>query len=180
MQKFAVLTAIGGDRPGLVDKVSRFILQCGCNVEDSRMAILGGEFAMLIQVSGEEAAIEKLLQGATGEGHRAGLSLQAHPTTGPDGVPRADSIPYQVTAYSMDHPGIVQRVSHFLAEREINIRALDTHLSYAPHTGQPLFSLQALVDVPAAANVAEIRRGLEAIGAEENIDIQIKPAAPTA
>jgi glycine cleavage system transcriptional repressor len=175
MAKHAVLTAIGGDRPGLVDKVSRFILQCGGNIEDSRMAILGGEFAMLILVSGPEEAVEKILKDATAAGHKAGLSLQAHPTSGPEEAPQKEAVPYDVMAYSMDHPGIVQRIAHFLAERKINIRALDTHVSYAPHTGQPLFTLHARVDIPSRANVIEIKRGLEAIGAEENIDIEVKP-----
>ena len=77
----------------------------------------------------------------------------------------------------MDHPGIVQKVSHFLAERGINVRALDTRLSYAPITGLPLFSLHAAIDVPSSEKIAEVRGGLENIGAQENIDIEVKPAS---
>jgi glycine cleavage system transcriptional repressor len=61
MAQYAILTAVGKDRPGLVDVVSRFILQCGGNIEDSRMAILGGEFAMVILVGGPPEAVQKVL-----------------------------------------------------------------------------------------------------------------------
>ncbi len=75
MSDFAVVTAIGEDRPGLVAAVSRFILECGCNIEDSRMAILGGEFAMLILLSGEPAAVEKVEAGAEALSKKVGLGI---------------------------------------------------------------------------------------------------------
>ncbi len=179
MGHYAVLTAVGEDRPGLVDAASKFILECGCNIADSRMAVLGGEFAMLLLVAGEKPAVEKLLAGAAAAGARVGLSIQAKATRapgggGPDAL--AGLVPYEIAAYSMDHPGIVQQVAHFLAERKINVRALETRLSNAPTTGLPLFSLHATVDVPASTKVAELRRGLEEIGARENIDIEVRPA----
>lgn len=174
---YAVWTAIGKDKPGLVDVVSRHILKCDCNIEDSRMAILGGEFAMLILVSGEQPAVERLIKNPGEALSKAGLSVQAHFTIGPgEGTP-SGTIPYRLEAYSLDHPGIVQRISHFLAEHKVNIRSLDTRLSHAPHTGQPLFSLHATLDVPTKEKVGELRRGLEIIGGDENIDIDIRPAA---
>ncbi|MCW8129401.1 MAG: glycine cleavage system protein R [Planctomycetota bacterium] len=178
MSHYAVLTAVGEDKPGLVDSISAYILECGCNLEDSRMAILGGEFAMLILVNGEKSAIEKVLQGAAGVGERAGLAVQARATKAPGGgtAIKLGAIPFEIEAYSMDHPGIVHRIAHYLAERKINVRALETRVSLAPTTGMPLFSLHATVDVPTSAKVAEVRKGLEDICASENIDIEMKRA----
>jgi glycine cleavage system transcriptional repressor len=175
MNRYAMLMANGPDRPGLVDSISKFILQCGCNIADSRMAILGGEFTMLILVKGESAAVDKLLKGARKAGKQAGLNVQARKTKAPGLAAPKGAIPYEVAAFSMDHPGIVQRISGFLAERSINIRTLDTTVTNAPVTGLPLFSLRAAVDVPAQQNVAEVRRGLEEIAEQENIDIELKP-----
>jgi len=175
-RSYAVLTAIGKDKPGLVDAISRYILKCDCNIEDSRMAILGGEFAMLILVDGQDGAIDHLLHGASEEGSKVGLAIQARRTAEPGEGALSGTIPYRLDAYSLDHPGIVQRVAHFLAERQVNIRALDTRLSFAPHTGQPLFSLHATLEVPTRENLKDLRQGLGTIGAEENIDIEIRPA----
>ena len=176
MPDYAMLTAIGPDRPGLVDAISDFILQCGCNLEDSRMAILGGEFAMLILVSGDSNALDKLLKGAQKAGEKAGLAAQARRTKAPAEAAPKGTIPYDLEAFSMDHPGIVHHVAEFLADRHINIRALDTRVTNAPVTGLPLFSLHATIDVPAQHNLAEIRRELEKIAAQQNIDIELKPA----
>jgi glycine cleavage system transcriptional repressor len=176
MDQYAVITAVGSDRPGLVDVISKFILDAGCNLEDSRMAVLGGEFAMLILVSGDADAVGRLIDGAEAAGGDSGLAIQARRTRAPGREAAAGVIPYQVSAYSMDHPGIVQQVSHFLAERGINVRVMDTHVAPAPVSGQPLFSLVAIIDVPASENVRALRRGLEEIGDVENTDIEVKPA----
>src|SRR6266481_3460631 len=45
------VTAVGADRPGIVAAVSRVLYDIGGNIEDSRMAILGGHFAMVLIVA---------------------------------------------------------------------------------------------------------------------------------
>lgn len=173
---YALLTAIGPDRPGLVNEISKYILDCGCNIEDSRMAVLGSNFAMLILVNGEADRVDNLLSGASEAGAKTGLSVTAQRSQ-PSGQERADAgVPYEIGVYSMDHPGIVEHISRFLAERKINVRALDTRLTHAPITGLPLFSLHATIDVPSSEKIAEVRLGLETIGLQENLDIEIKPA----
>jgi glycine cleavage system transcriptional repressor len=176
MSEYAMLTAVGPDRPGLVHAVSNYILASGCNIEDSRMAVLGGEFAMLILVAGTAPQIDQLLAGVGQASGASGLSVQARRTRPPSETAQAGTIPYTVEAYSMDHPGIVQSLTSFLAARKINIRALDTRVTYAPVTGQPLFSLHATIDMPPRENVMDVRRELERIGAEQNIDVELRPA----
>src|SRR5690349_484048 len=51
MQRNFVLTLTGPDRIGVVETVTRLLLERGGNVETSRMARLGGEFAILMLVS---------------------------------------------------------------------------------------------------------------------------------
>ena len=46
-QEYLVITANGEDRVGLVEKFTNRILDAGCNIEASRMAVLGGQFAIL-------------------------------------------------------------------------------------------------------------------------------------
>jgi len=53
MKKYYVLSAIGKDRPGIVADVSELIFECGCNLEDSSMTLLGDHFALLVVLSGE-------------------------------------------------------------------------------------------------------------------------------
>jgi len=43
-----ILTAVGPDQVGLIEKVSQFIARHGCNIEDSKMAVFCGEFALIL------------------------------------------------------------------------------------------------------------------------------------
>jgi predicted amino acid-binding ACT domain protein len=56
MTQHAILTAVGDDRPGLVDDVTRFIFERGGNIEDSRMVNLRGQFAMMVLIGGTRCA----------------------------------------------------------------------------------------------------------------------------
>ena len=51
MRSDIVLTLTGTDRVGIVEEVTKVLLDLGANVETSRMARLGGEFAMLMLTS---------------------------------------------------------------------------------------------------------------------------------
>src|SRR5258708_3561989 len=99
MAKYAVLTAMGDDRPGLVEAVSKFILDCGCNIEDSRMAILGGEFAMIMLVTGAEAAMAKLLKAPQAK-ELAALNVAVKPTRAPNETAKPGAIPYIIEAFA--------------------------------------------------------------------------------
>ena len=48
-----ILTAIGPDQVGLVARISQFISRHGCNIEDSKMAVFCGEFAVIILIGGD-------------------------------------------------------------------------------------------------------------------------------
>src|SRR3954470_919818 len=49
---YAILTALGTDRPGIVDELSQFIFDRGGNIEDSRMVNLRGQFAIMVLIGG--------------------------------------------------------------------------------------------------------------------------------
>ena len=48
MDSYLVVSALGTDRPGLVEALSETVVESGCNINDSRMAVLGGEFAIIM------------------------------------------------------------------------------------------------------------------------------------
>jgi glycine cleavage system transcriptional repressor len=62
MQKNLVVTLTGQDRVGIVEQVTKKVLEYGGNVEASRMARLGGEFAVLMLVSIKADRLESLQQ----------------------------------------------------------------------------------------------------------------------
>jgi glycine cleavage system transcriptional repressor len=56
-----VITALGEDRPGIVDELSNVLGKQQLNIEDSRMSALGGEFAILMLVSGASNSIDAFM-----------------------------------------------------------------------------------------------------------------------
>lgn len=165
---YLVLTAVGPDRPGLVNELSQMIHSAGANLEDSRMAILGGEFALLLLVSGSEQALGKVEQAGPSLAEELGLRLMLKRTARRDS-PR-DFLSYRIRVTGVDRPGIVHAVAGVLAKRGINVASLDSRVSYAPLSGTPMFTLDAELQVPSELALSELRRELSAICDEENLD----------
>jgi putative FmdB family regulatory protein len=57
---YLVISALGEDHPGIVNHLSKAILEHGCNIEDSRMTVLGGEFAAMLLVEGKWNTLAKI------------------------------------------------------------------------------------------------------------------------
>lgn len=171
-KNYLVLTAVGPDRPGLVNEISSDVLAVGANLEDSRMAILGGEFALLMLVSGAQPALSALEARVAESSARLGLRLMTTPTTLPQ-VPR-DFLRYQIRVTGVDRPGIVQRVAALLAGRGVNVASLESRLSYAPESGTPMFILEAALQIPSALALSDLRRELSLACEEENWDFTLK------
>jgi glycine cleavage system transcriptional repressor len=166
-----VLTAVGPDRAGLVSEIASAIHAAGANLEDSRMAILGGEFALLLLLSGSEAAATAVEKGASALGERLGLRVVSKRT---GRAQRKEFLPYRISVTGFDRPGIVLRVSELLARRGINVASLESHLAYAPLSGTPMFVLEAELQVPSEVALAELRRELSAQCDEENLDLSLE------
>ncbi|ROR29820.1 glycine cleavage system protein R [Inmirania thermothiophila] len=173
MKQQLVISALGEDRPGIVEELSHTVLEAGCNVEDSRMTVLGGEFAVLLLVSGNWAGIAKLEDALDRLAAEAGLTL-VHKRTAPR-PPAADRLPYAVDVVALDHPGIVYQLAHFFSERNINIEDMVTSSYAAAHTGAPMFSVHMVVEIPADTHIAALREEFLDFCDELNLDAVMEP-----
>lgn len=167
-----VLTAVGPDRPGIVNAISALLHAAGANLEDSRMAILGGEFALLVLVSGSEAAVARAERDAPRLEAELGLKVISKRT---ERVAPRNFLPYIVRVSGVDRPGIVRAVTDLFARRAINVATLDSRVTYAPDSGTPLFVLEAALEVPSEVALSELRREVAALSDEENLDVTLEP-----
>ena len=173
METHLVISALGPDRPGLVDALSRAVLDSGCSIGDSRMAVLGGEFAMILLLSGNWNAVAKLENALARLEESLALSVvsrRTEPRTGTDKI-----MPYAIEVVSVDHPGIVQDVSNFFSRRSINIEDLYTSRYPAPHTGAPMFALHMTVGIPADTTIASVRGEFMDFCDDLNLDAMMAP-----
>ncbi|MGD8430243.1 MAG: glycine cleavage system protein R [Ectothiorhodospiraceae bacterium] len=169
-----VVTAVGEDRAGLVDELARVVADTGCNIEDSRMTVLGGDFAVILLAEGRWNELAKLEAALPGVARRLALTINCKRTS--PARRQGDLLPYTVEVVSMDQPGIVQQLAAFFGTREINIRDMATTSYKAAHTGTPMFSVQITVDVPAAMHIARLREDFMDFCDQLNLDAIIEPA----
>ncbi len=174
MRNYILISAVGTDRIGIVEDISAAVLSAACNIEESRMAILGGEFAALVLASGEGGATEGLMARAEKLGSDLGLSVSIRPTVPPK--EDIDAVPYILESASVDEPGIVHSVASALRRRGINIAELETDTAPAPWTGAPMFTMKAAILVPRAVTVQSLRKELEALETEHGLDLKLKNA----
>jgi len=172
---YLVMSALGRDRPGIVDEVSDFLFKRGCNIEDSKMAVLGGEFAMILLVSGRTQDVRRMRKDLPRLKKSSGLSITTRLTRPPGPHIGARYITYRLEATSLDHPGIVQRISHLLHRHGINVEAADTRIYNAPVSGAPMFHLDMRIEVPDSVKLATLRQELSELSGHDNIDVEIHP-----
>jgi glycine cleavage system transcriptional repressor len=171
-RRLKALTAIGPDRPGLVKAVSTAVHRAGANIEDSRMSILGSEFALVMLYSGSASEVEAAENACEALGRELGLKFLFQDTR------RAEAggfVVFRLRVSGLDHPGIVESVTSALEKRGINLASLSTHIAHLPLTGTPMFVLDAELQIPAKTSLAELRRELSEMCERENLDLSLEP-----
>ncbi len=175
MASYLIITAVGPDRPGLVDDLASYLADREVNIEGSRMAAFGGEFAVIMLASGANDQIEALAADPSGLAASAGLQVFAKHTDPPSSRPAPPSLPFKIMAAGMDHPGIVQDLAEVLHAFAVNIESMDTKVAPAPVSGTPVFTMEAALSVPAAVKIRELRRALDELGDDLNMDVEFEP-----
>jgi glycine cleavage system regulatory protein len=168
-----VLTLIGPDRPGLVEAVAETIAANHGNWLESRMAHLAGKFAGILRVevpAGESAALTAALASLSARGLRVVAEASAET---PAGAGRT----MELELVGLDRPGIVREISQLLAREGANVEELHTDRSSAPMSGEMLFAARARVRLPAEADLARLRSGLERMASDMMVEIRLVETA---
>lgn len=173
MNKQLVLSALGADQPGLVNDISQHILALGLNIEDSRMSILGGEFAFMLLVSGKESVLQKLIESLPDiENKFTDLTFNSKYTLPKQHQP---SLSYTVNVHALDHQGIVHNLARFFSDRNINIKNLNTNSYAAPHTGSKMFSVELSLSMSENTSIDQLREAFIEHCDNLNLDASFEP-----
>ncbi|MGH2795674.1 MAG: glycine cleavage system protein R [Actinomycetota bacterium] len=167
------VTAVGADRPGIAAAVTKILFEHGGNIEDSRMAILGGHFSMMLIVGlpddADPRSIEHALQGPAKD---LDLLVSVRPVAHAPTAAPAGAEEYVVSVYGADKPGIVFRVSETLARHDVNITDLATRVV----EGDPVVYVVLMeVVVPRHADTAAIDADLKSVAVDLDVDVSFHP-----
>ena len=173
MKQLLVLSAVGEYRAETLHALTKAIKDCGCNVADSHMHVLGSDFALQCLVTGAwnmvakfEAAIPRLEKDLA-------LKIAAHRTQ--ERAARHDLIPYSVDVVCPDQPGIVFNLADFFTSRAIGVEEVATHTYLATHTGAPMFSLYMTISVPSTIHIPMLREEFLDFCDHLNLDAILEP-----
>lgn len=170
MPSFA-LAAIGKDRPGIVATVARVLYERGCNIEDSSMTMLRGNFAiMLVLASPDGMVADDLDEALRPVCVELGLTFSVLAVEDRDTHPHPSHI---LTVYGADRPGILYRVSELLATAGVNITDLDSRLVGGEHN--PVYALMLELALPPQKDVAHLRDDLQQVASKMDVDLTLRP-----
>lgn len=166
MPSFA-LAAIGRDRPGIVAAVAKVLYEQGCNVEDSSMTLLRGNFSIMLVLEAAEGATAKSLEDALRPAcDELGLTYTVLNVEDTADVPHPSHV---LTVYGADKPGILFQVTDALASAGVNITDLNSRLVGVE---EPVYAVMLELAVPGDA--AALEQQLTEIAATIGVDLTLR------
>jgi glycine cleavage system regulatory protein len=172
MNKYVIMTVLGGDRPGLVSSLADTVAKHGGNWLESRMARLAGQFAGIVRIECPSSAVDDLLK----ELHTPpapgmpGLSVQAVLEVVEEPAKRRTLM---VDVMGNDRPGIVRELATAIAEAGGNVEELTTGLESAPMSGHPMFRARGVISIPEHAEIEALTAAIEKLGGDLTVDVSL-------
>ncbi len=171
MALYAV-NAVGVDHPGLVAALSGVLVERGCNLEDTQMAVLRGYAAMMLVVRAPEAlSADELRVAMAAATERFGVTISVLPIeeVAPDQEPASR---WSVSVHGSDRPGIVFEVTRVLDRAGVNIVNLHTRLA------DRVYRMSMEVAVPAGTDGDQVAAELDRLAAQLGVACSMRPARP--
>jgi len=169
MKKSVVISVLGNDSPGLVQKLSKLIVAHQGEWIESRMASLAGKFAGILRVDlpADQLAV---FQTDLAESKELGLSVIFEES----GAASANSQnEFLIELIGQDQPGIIHRISSELAKLNASVDELHTEVIEASMSGELLFKAKLKIHIPEGTSSTRIREVLEDLANELIVDIEL-------
>ncbi len=151
-----VITALGVDRPGIVNTITRHVSSCGCNIEDSRLAMLGDEFTFIMLLSGSWNAITLIESTLPMKGAELELLIVMKRTNARATPPMPATVWVQVEV--PDSPHIIERFTDLFDKHQMNIAELASRIQPAREDERPMLYIQMTAHSPANPASAPIEQ----------------------
>ena len=179
MSKRWIVTALGKDQPGIVAGVTKILYRLGCNLEDSAMTRLEGEFAIMLIFSTKAKTNEAQLRRTFAPlEKRLKLAVHLKPLTATESrAPQKRGLQLLISVYGADKPGIVFRMSEALAKAGVNITDVHTHRSTG--RGPSLYLLLLEVELPARMTAAMLEQRLKTLGKSLGVEVSLRSSDRT-
>ncbi len=161
---FLVITALGVVRLGIVNTITRHVSSCGCNIEDSRLAMLGDEFTFIMLLSGSWNAITLIESTLPLKGAELELLIVMKRTNAGSRPPMPETVWVQVEVN--DSPHIIERFTDLFDSHQMHIAELVSRTQPSQENQPPLLYIQITAHSPAHRDATLIEQAFHALCTE--------------
>lgn len=168
MTQSLVLTVIGNDRHGLVEKLASTISKHEGNWLESSMSRLAGKFAGIVRIEVPDDHAIRLNQALS---DLPDLRVIVE-TSGPEQQSVA-GVRFALQLVGHDRIGIVREVTTVLARHAVNVEKLVTGTASAAMSAEMLFKADAELLASPDFDIAALQSDLERISADLMVDIDL-------
>lgn len=173
MRHTILISALGGDRPGIIYLFSKAAKQCRCSIVTSKLSSVGDTFGLLLEASGTWHAIAKLESTLPRLAKELEVSLQLRRVQ--ETNTKESKVPYYIQAISPDKVGILFAITQFFQQKAMNIDELNVEYFIAQKTGTPMTSISFHTYISAKDNLTSFRESFLLYCEEYNLDIAMEP-----
>lgn len=163
-----ILTAIGDDRPGLVEELATAISAHGGNWLEASMSQLSGKFAGIVEVAVPADRVEAMKAAL---GKLKGLKISAETAATEKSALTGRRLSLNLVGH--DRIGIVKEVTQVLARHAVNVEDLATRTSSAPMSAEILFHCEAELTAAPDFNARALKLELEKLSDDLMVDITL-------
>ena len=175
MDHFAIVTAFGQDRPGIVAALAEGLFQLGCNIEDTSSVQLRGEFTMMLLVRLPKGLAADQLADRLPP-HISPLDLtvlcREVPAQAALRKPAPETPTYMLSVYGADHPGIVAKVARTVSDHQGNITVMNTRVIGT--TDKPVYVMVLEIKLPGGAAPEPLQQGLDRLKPDLGVDLTFR------
>lgn len=176
MPAFAMITAFGQDRPGIVAGLAEGLYRLGCNIEDTCMTRLRGEFSMMLMVRLPEGLpADRLSDCLAPHISHMGLTVLCRelPPQAAARTPATDTPLFMLSVYGADHPGIVAQVARAVADHGGNITDMNTRVIGSEY--RPVYVMILEIQLLEGARPDALEQALERLKPTLGVDLTFRP-----
>ncbi len=182
MPKEYIVSAVGGNRPGVVAELTKHIYLTGINIENSCMTLLSEYFTLMLHIDvREDAALDQLRDKLRALERETEIATSIFTVPAPDKekVPEGGMPRYALRVRGEDRSGIIHKTSQFLAHRGVNILQMDTRVEEDPMEKTSRFRMYTLIEIPPEVDDETFRNELETLANElqESITLTKPPSS---
>ncbi len=167
------ITALGNTPINFIAEILPAVRDCRCSIVEIRSSRLAQASAGYLLVQGNWSQIAKLE--STLDVMQKRMAIKIH-TLRPDTKDKGnDSLPYSLETLSLDRDNVIESITIFLLDRQVDIEEITGSAYQAPYVQTHVFSTKFVILIPPHVPLLSLREEFLDFCDQLNVDAILEP-----